>query len=460
MVNQPKAVKNIGQVLHSAKNLIGTLKGNQFMKEKRQKNPWIKRKNIVAILLFLFVITGTTIWTIFDSVPKDTIYPDAKIFLYGESHGSALFYEKEFEAWKTCYEEQEMRALFLELPYYTAEFLNLWMKQDNEDILYTFYEDIEGTASHTEDYLDFFRKIKEQCPETIFYGTDVGHQYETTGTRYLQYLQEQDSDNKKGMELTKECILQGQKWYESQADGDIDWSIREEYMISNFEDAYERCGMEKIMGIYGSMHINQQENTIMAGALTRKYGTIVNSYYVINRILYPDNHHLGFSAGGLLFLLMLYIPNILSIRFLPEGYGKMSSQENPVLQFLEKAGEIGLTITAVIFSDFNPRIIVSSNGIQFPAAMMYFLLAFMIMTLYNLYWIHYFRSQRTMKDFYNDYAGFPLAGATLPVLAALLLGAYGRNLYMLAAAVCLGIGHVGIHYNHWKDLSRSGFLKE
>ncbi len=422
------------------------------MTEKKQSTPLIKRKNIVAILIFLCAITGATVWTCFDSAPKDTIYSDAKIFLYGESHGSELYYEKEFESWKTCYEEQEMRALFVELPYYTAEFLNLWMKQDNDDILNEFYEDIEGTASHTEEYLDFFRKIKENCPETVFYGTDVGHQHETTGMRYLNYLQQHGSDNQKAMELTKECIRQGQEWYESQTGENVDWSIREKYMISNFEDAYERCSADKIMGIYGSMHINQQDDEIMAGALTRKYGNIVNSYYVIGQILYPASHQLGFSVTGLIFLLMLYIPNILSSKFLPEGYMDLSSPENRILQFLEKAGEIGITIAAVMFSDFNPRIIISENGIQFPAAFSYLFLAFIVMVIYELYWIHYFRSEKTMKDFYYDYAGVPLAGATLPVLAALLLSAYGKNLYMLAAAVCLGIGHVGIHYKHWKSV--------
>lgn len=422
------------------------------MTEKKTSNPLIKRKNIVAILIFLCAITGATLWTCFDSAPKDTIYPDAKIFLYGESHGSKLYYEKEFEAWKTCYEEQEMRALFVELPYYTAEFLNLWMKQDNDDILNEFYEDIEGTASHTEEYMDFFRKIKENCPETVFYGTDVGHQYETTGMRYLDYLREHGSDNQKDMELTKECIRQGQEWYESQTDENVDWSIREKYMTSNFEDAYERCGTDKIMGIYGSMHINQQDDEIMAGALTRKYGNIINSYYVIRQILYPDSHQLGFSVAGLIFLLMMFIPNILFTRFLPEGYMDLSSQENRILQFFEKAGEIGITIVAVMFSDFNPRIIISKNGIQFPAAFAYLFLAFIVMIIYDLYWIHYFRSEKTMKDFYYDYAGVPLAGASLPVLAALLFSAYGKNLYMLAAAVCLGIGHLGIHYKHWKSL--------
>ena len=32
---------------------------------------------------------------------------------------------------------------------------------------------------------EFYKKIKKACPETIFYGTDVGHKYDTLGEQYL-----------------------------------------------------------------------------------------------------------------------------------------------------------------------------------------------------------------------------------------------------------------------------------
>ena len=52
---------------------------------------------------------------------------------------------------------------------------------------------------------------------------------------------------------------------------------------------------------------------------------------------------------------------------------------------------------------------------------------------------------------YSSFAGFPLAGATLPVIAVFLLGLYAGNLILTAAAVILGIGHIGIHYMHKKE---------
>ena len=84
---------------------------------------------------------------------------------------------------------------------------------------------------------------------------------------------------------------------------------------------------------------------------------------------------------------------------------------------------------------------------------MYLVIAFILMILYEGFWIRYFRSPHTMKDMYASFAGVPLAGATLPVLALLLMGMYSRNWIVIAAAVILGIGHIGIHYMHWKELN-------
>ena len=62
--------------------------------------------------------------------------------------------------------------------------------------------------------------------------------------------------------------------------------------------------------------------------------------------------------------------------------------------------------------------------------------------------MRYFQSERKLSDFYSDFLGIPLAGATLPVLAFLVLGIYGKVACMLIAAVILGIGHIGIHLQH------------
>lgn len=82
----------------------------------------------------------------------------------------------------------------------------------------------------------------------------------------------------------------------------------------------------------------------------------------------------------------------------------------------------------------------------------------MMMIMYEIYWIRYFKSAKTMADFYCDLWHIPLAGATLPVIAFFLLGIYGKNLFMIISVVILGIGHIGIHFNHQKESKKMSML--
>lgn len=118
--------------------------------------------------------------------------------------------------------------------------------------------------------------------------------------------------------------------------------------------------------------------------------------------------------------------------------------ENKVLLLLEWLGEMLVTCLSLIFSDFNINKISNWSSIL--------LIAFIIMILYEIYWIRYFKSNKTMKDMYSSLLGIPVAGATLPVVAFLLLGIYGRNIFLIISTIVLGIGHIGIHLNHKKEL--------
>lgn len=154
--------------------------------------------------------------------------------------------------------------------------------------------------------------------------------------------------------------------------------------------------------------------------------------------------HFGFSYVGLVFLIMLMIPNIIWSKNKPKDYDKYVKNENKVLLLLERIGEVLVTGISLIFSDFN------INSISNWTAVL--LAAFLMMILYEIYWIKYFRSDKTMKDFYSSLIGVPVAGATLPVISFLLLGIYGRNIFLIIATGILGIGHIGIHLNHKKEL--------
>lgn len=45
--------------------------------------------------------------------------------------------------------------------------------------------------------------------------------------------------------------------------------------------------------------------------------------------------------------------------------------------------------------------------------------ACVMMVMYEIYWVRYFRSEKSMRDFYSSLLGVPVAGATLPVLVFL-----------------------------------------
>lgn len=159
--------------------------------------------------------------------------------------------------------------------------------------------------------------------------------------------------------------------------------------------------------------------------------------------------HFGFSYIGLLWLVMLFVPNLLWAKRQPEGYD--AGGENRLLLCMERVGEVCVTCTALVFSDFNLRPISPWS--------LWLLGSFACMLLYEAWWLRYFRSPRTLRDFYSSFCGVPVAGATLPVVAFLLLGIYGRVIWMLLAALVLGVGHIGIHIQHrneWRDQSREG----
>lgn len=154
----------------------------------------------------------------------------------------------------------------------------------------------------------------------------------------------------------------------------------------------------------------------------------------------------GFSYVGAIFLLMLFVPDIIWSKNMPKDYDKYVINENKILLMLERIGEVLVSCIVLIFRDFNINEITGWTLIL--------ALAFIFMILYELYWIRYFKSEKTMQDMYSSFAGIPLAGATLPVLSAFLIGIYGKNIFLLIAAILLGVGHIGIHWNHKKERKR------
>jgi pimeloyl-ACP methyl ester carboxylesterase len=154
--------------------------------------------------------------------------------------------------------------------------------------------------------------------------------------------------------------------------------------------------------------------------------------------------HFGFSFTGSIWLIMLFVPNLVWTKNKPQDYEEYVHKENKVLLIFERLGEFIVTTVALIFSDFNYK------GWNFWLPVLG--LSFLCMVLYELFWVRYFNSEKTMKDFYRSFFGIPVAGATLPVIAFFLLGIYGGNGLMLLGSIILGIGHIGIHLAHKNEV--------
>ena len=152
----------------------------------------------------------------------------------------------------------------------------------------------------------------------------------------------------------------------------------------------------------------------------------------------------GFSYIGLICLLMLWIPNSLWARRLPEGYDP--SGENKALLIFERVGQVLCTASVLLFTDYNPHSLETWTA--------WFIVSAALMIIYEFFWLRYFQSKQTAADFYRPLFGIPAPGATLPVVAFLLLGVYGKVIWLIISSLVLGIGHIGIHLQHIKELKR------
>ncbi len=201
-----------------------------------------------------------------------------QIYLYGERHGVEKILDREFALWYEYYHNEGMRHLFIENAYYTAEFLNIWMQSDSDDILEELYRNWTGTKAHNPYTKPFFQKIKNECPETVFHGTDVGHQHQTIGKQFLKYLESNNMEGSEQYVLAQEAIEQGRYYYEHS-----DEAYRENKMAENFIREYDGLSGIKIMGIYGGAHtgLDAMDYTgsvpCMANQLKAYYGDIIQS---------------------------------------------------------------------------------------------------------------------------------------------------------------------------------------
>lgn len=91
----------------------------------------------------------------------------------------------------------------------------------------------------------------------------------------------------------------------------------------------------------------------------------------------------GFSYIGLIYLLMLFLPNLFWTKYKPEHYEEYAKNENKILLTFERVGQILVCVNVIIFSNFNIR-----NTLW----IIWLILSFLLMILYEIYWIKYYKA--------------------------------------------------------------------
>lgn len=99
----------------------------------------------------------------------------------------------------------------------------------------------------------------------------------------------------------------------------------------------------------------------------------------------------GFSYVGLIYLLMLFIPNILWSKNKPKDYEKYVVNENKILLMFERIGEVLVSCFVLIFSDFNIN--------EITLWSLWLFVSFVFMILYEIYWVRYFKKSKIIKGF-------------------------------------------------------------
>ena len=180
---------------------------------------------------------------------------ESQILLCGEDHTDAGCKEQELALWRERYAAGD-RDLFLEMGAATAELLNRWMTTGEESFWDLVYWNWEGTLAQTEQTENFYRQLRANCPETVFHGIDLEHQYRTTGRFCLALLEKEGRQGSEAYRKVLRSVEQAERFYEGW-DGDLfsrDNAYREETLAENFRREYESIGRRRVMGIFGAAH--------------------------------------------------------------------------------------------------------------------------------------------------------------------------------------------------------------
>ena len=235
---------------------------------------------VVSIIIFVVLLLAALLGLTACGAPAETGAPTGEIFIYGEEHANAACLDKELALWQTCY-GQGMRHLFIEMGAGSTLLLNRWMAAEDDAYWDMVYGACEGTLFHAEVVADFYHQIKETCPDTIFHGFDIEHQYATSGEKARQLLEDEGKTDTDVYREVERSIKQGTMYYRRGADDKADVQ-RENALATNFCTAFDALGGVSVMAFCGGAHadpngMDHQTGTVpsMAAQIAAHYGSKV-----------------------------------------------------------------------------------------------------------------------------------------------------------------------------------------
>lgn len=200
------------------------------------------------------------------------------IYLCAELHSEQNCLDKELQRWGEFY-AKGARHLFMEDTYAFIAYINEWMHTDSDDILNEVFEDLKGTQMASPLMKDFFQKIKSNYPETIFHSTDLGHQYATTGARYVKKLEEEGREDTEEYRRAVENNESGKEFYDLGNYNTLEGSnYRESKLVEYFIKEYEALSGEFIMGIYGWGHLEIESTHCYCGSDPQMVNQLIDKY--------------------------------------------------------------------------------------------------------------------------------------------------------------------------------------
>ena len=112
------------------------------------------------------------------------------------------------------------------------------------------------------------------------------------------------------------------------------------------------------MGIYGSYHTDFHNSDVMVVKLKEKYGDRMSAVRVktIAFEQMDEPYDFGFCITGVVFLLMLFVPNIMWTRKGNQSDTlKVQKKKNKVLLMFERIGQVIVSTSLVIFQHLIPK---------------------------------------------------------------------------------------------------------